>query len=418
MTFFWLVAGLAGALMLGALAAPLIWRRAGQISAPSAAHDEQIYRDQMTEIDRDLARGALSPEEAEQSRAEIGRRLIAAAEAAERTAGAGRAPAPVSWMLTLVLALGLGLGGRELYLWLGRPGYGDVSLKARVAASDAWRGSRPGQAEAEAEVAASATASGPGPDPDHLDLVERLRTVLAGRPDDLKGHRLLAENLGQLGQWADAVAAQRDVLRIAGADAAGSDYVDLAEYMILAAGGYVSPEAEAVLVKGLERDPREPRGRYYSGLALWQADRPDLAYGIWMQLWNDGPPNAPWIAALAEQLPQVAQAAGRRPPETPPGGTVAPGLGGPGAADIAAAQAMPDEDRQAMIAGMVEGLETRLFDGGGSAEEWIRLVRSLGVLGEAERARAAYEKGQVALAGDPGGLAGLTEAAKAAGLTE
>ena len=67
------------------------------------------------------------------------------------------------------------------------------------------------------------------------------------RPDDLQGHRLLAQSLASLQRWPEARAAQERVLAILGDRAAARDFVDLAELRILAAGGYVSPEAEAAL---------------------------------------------------------------------------------------------------------------------------------------------------------------------------
>ena len=89
----------------------------------------------------------------------------------------------------------------------------------------------------------------------------------------------------------------------------------------MAAGGYVSPESEAALVRALELDPRHPAGRYYSGLTLMQAGRPDLAHGIFAALLAEGPPDAPWIeavrAGLAEAERQTGAAARRPPARTP-----------------------------------------------------------------------------------------------------
>src|SRR4051795_12781306 len=41
------------------------------------AYNLAVYRDQLAEIDRDLARGLLTAEQAETARAEIGRRILA-----------------------------------------------------------------------------------------------------------------------------------------------------------------------------------------------------------------------------------------------------------------------------------------------------------------------------------------------------
>ena len=66
---FWVIAAL---LTLGASLAvllPLAGRTATR--AADGAHDLEVYRDQLAELDRDAARGLIQPAEAEEARAEI-----------------------------------------------------------------------------------------------------------------------------------------------------------------------------------------------------------------------------------------------------------------------------------------------------------------------------------------------------------
>ncbi len=55
----------------------------------------------------------------------------------------------------------------------------------------------------------------------------------------------------------------------------------------MAAGGYVSPEAEAALSEVLRREPSNGRARYYTGLLYAQTGRPDLAFRVWRPLLED-----------------------------------------------------------------------------------------------------------------------------------
>ena len=55
---------------------PLIWTFASQVGGNEAA----VYKDQLTEIDRDVAAGLIGVPEVEATRAEIGRRLLAAVD--------------------------------------------------------------------------------------------------------------------------------------------------------------------------------------------------------------------------------------------------------------------------------------------------------------------------------------------------
>jgi cytochrome c-type biogenesis protein CcmH len=90
---------------------------------------------------------------------------------------------------------------------------------------------------------------------------------------------------------------------------------------------------------------------------------------------------------------------------------------GPDAEQVAAASQMAPEDRQAMIRGMVEGLRDRLYDEGGSVDEWARLIRALGVLGDPEAVAEAFERGAQANAEDAAAVSFLRERALVAGAT-
>lgn len=428
---FWIVAA---ALVLGCLLvvfAPLIGG-AGR-AAPRASYDIQIYRDQLREIDRDLARGVISPEEAEDSRLEISRKLLAAADAEARERAGGRAPRAA----TLAGGSLAGLAALGLTIWVyggqGVPGYRDQPLAERLARQAEARANRPRQAEVEAMVTAereahpggpAALPGPPAPRQEEVELVERLQEVLRERPDELEGHRLLARSLWSIGRFSEARAAQERVVAILGEEAGADDLVALAEVMIAAAAGYVSPEAESLLSRALAIEPGHQPGRYYSGLTLLQGGRPDLAYRLWAGLLEEGPPDAPWIEAIEADIEAVAMMAGMPVP-----GTGIPRMTGggeaSGPADVMQQMATPadgiegpDAETMERIEGMVASLGARLATEGGTAEEWAQLIRSLGVLGRIGEAAAIWSEAQDVFAGDSAALARLSEAARDARLIQ
>jgi len=398
--FFAVAAALAIA-VAGALIAPLLAGRAG--SARRASYDMQVYRDQLREIEADAARGVLTAAEAEATRVEIARRLLAAADAETRETPPGAAPRRVTLGAAVALAVGMVIGGAGLYASIGGPGRPDQPREMRLAALDAARAGRPGQAEVEAIIAERGL-----PEPEITEeeraLVERLTTLLETRTEDLEGHRLLARSEASLGRWARARAAQARVVALLGEAASPQDRVDLAEFMILAANGYVSPEAEALLGEVLAAAPEHPVARYYSGLALVQGGRPDLALDLWARLLAEGPQDAPWVIQIASQIDEVAAAAGRPAPSVPRGGPVIDPLATP--------------DQAAMIEGMVEGLSTRLAREGGPPEDWAQLIRSLGVLGRGAQAAAIWAEAREVFAADAAALDLIDATARDAGLTQ
>jgi len=107
---------LAVALMAVALAvvagvvAPLV--RTGRPAPARAAFDRAVYRAQLAELERDVARGVIERPEGAATRIEIERRLLASDA---RKGGSAPAPA-VSPALTVVLALAIPAVASLVYL--------------------------------------------------------------------------------------------------------------------------------------------------------------------------------------------------------------------------------------------------------------------------------------------------------------
>jgi cytochrome c-type biogenesis protein CcmH len=419
--WFWVAAASVTGLSLLVVLMPLL--RRGVRAERRASYDMQIYRDQLREIEADVARGVLTEAEAHPTRAEVSRRLLAAADAEAAEAAAAQAPAAVSRIAAVaVLAVAVALTG-WLYGRIGVPGMADLPLATRMAQMAELRANRPGQAEVEAILAVTPEEDlppRPAPPPvrpEDVAMVERLAQAMTERPDDLRGHRLLAGSMATLGRWPEARAAQERVVALLGAEATADDYVAWAEFMILAVNGYVSPEAESALSRVLTLDPANPLGRYYSGLASLQGGRADLTWRLWNGLLEEGPPDAPWVAAIEAEIDEVARMAGMPPRGAAqmPGPTAEP-TAGPTAAEVEAAQTMTPEERQAMIEGMVAAARRAAGREGGPAEDWARLIRALGVLGRTGEASTIWREARGAFEGDAAALDALRAAARDAGV--
>ena len=368
--------------------------RGGQAAADRSSYDIQVYKDQLKEVERDLARGVITDAEATASRTEISRRLLGAADKASARTVGKIAPKAANIGVGVAIAV-LTIGGFALYTQIGAPGLRDLPLTERLA-------NRPTQEQAE-DQARLAQGEQPQIDPEHLALVNQLRDALADRPTDLTGYRLLADNLAQLGLYADARAAQDQVITILGDSATAEDHAAHAEIMIIAAGWYVSPAAESALTKAAQLDRTNPRARFYIGMAMLQRGNPEQTYQIWSNLQAEGH-QQPWMGIINAELDNVAAQAGI--------------TRGPSAADIDAAEDMSVEDRMAMIQGMVESLSTRLATDGGTPDEWAQLIRALGVLGETDQAALIWAESQSVFAGNDDAIATIRTAAENAGVAE
>ena len=137
---FWAIAAVLTAMV--ALVMVQALRRGGDSDGEHP--DLKVYRDQLAEVDRDLARGTLSEEEGQRLRVEVSRRLLEA----DRSLASQAAPTArgsLIWAGVLVIAV---LGGALwVYDRMGAPGYADLPLASRLATADQALQSRPSQAE-------------------------------------------------------------------------------------------------------------------------------------------------------------------------------------------------------------------------------------------------------------------------------
>jgi cytochrome c-type biogenesis protein CcmH len=253
----------------------------------------------------------------------------------------------------IAAALLLPAAALALYLALGDPGL-------------------PGQARS------ASAPSQAAPDPQQAEvagLVAQLERRMAERPEDPVGWRLLGHAQAGLGRWSDSA---RSYARAVGAGGGEAETLAAwAEALIFAAGGTVSPPAAELLRRAHEADPKEPRARYYQGLAKLQAGDTAGALALWRALAAEAPQDAPWAAFLAERI-RLGE-----------GMTAPPG---PGADDVAAAEDLAPEQREAAIRGMVQRLADRLEREPEDVEGWLRLAHSYGVLGQPDQRRAALER--------------------------
>ena len=172
-----------------------------------------------------------------------------------------------------------------------------------------------------------------------------------------------------------------------------------AEAMARAADGQVTVPARRLVAEILAVNPAEPRALFLSGLAAYQDEDYAAAVAIWRRLQASSTPDAPWMTLLAENIADAARAGGIPIDDAAPAAAAAAPRG-PDEADIAAAAEMSDEDRQAMIESMVDGLAARLAEDPSDAQGWQRLARAYDVLGRPRDAQTALIGAADAAPGD------------------
>ncbi len=326
---FWSLALVVTAIACAALYYAGAGRRVNATAAVVDSPEMAHLKLQLKEIESDLALGRLGTAEAVAAKGELARELMRLKGTTKRAAdsGARRGIVAGAAVATALLAFGV-------YGVLGRP---DLPAQPLTERKDI-----------------------PPPEMTLDDAVARIEAQLKANPGDLRGWSVVAPAYMQLGRFDDAAAALRKVIELDGPTA--DRETDLGEALMMAKNGDATGEPLELFRSASNRDVRHVRSRYY--LASEATREGDFANAKtqWEALLKLSAGGETWVANAEAGL-AAAEA----------------GLNG---------GELPDDSA---IAGMVEGLSTRLLSSGGSIDEWTRLVRSRLVLGQTEAAQLAYD---------------------------
>jgi cytochrome c-type biogenesis protein CcmH len=108
----------------------------------------------------------------------------------------------------------------------------------------------------------------------------------------------------QLGRIAEGIEAFKRAVKLD--DKSGALRSQLGEALVRQAEGAVTPEALTAFDEALRRDAKDPRARFYKGLALLQTGKDREALDIWIAILRDGPSDADWFAGVQEQARGLA----------------------------------------------------------------------------------------------------------------
>ncbi|MBT3536162.1 MAG: c-type cytochrome biogenesis protein CcmI [Rhodospirillaceae bacterium] len=385
-----------GGLSLAAIL-PILWPllRPGKVAVDRLDHDLEVYRDQMREVDAELAANTVTEREAGEARREIERRILRAAEHGQSAHG----PAAPSAMTAVLIALFLPSLTLLLYSQIGQPTQPDQPLASRDVAPPPPQPSPRALTDDQNEQI--------------KQMVARLAQRLKEEPNDLDGWTLLGRSQAALGQFDEAAKALRKAIALSDGDA--DLLVAFGDILTKEADGIITPEALIAFSKARELAPNSPAARYFIALADLQGGRPQQAYDAWLGLYRELPPNSDNRQALAEQIRRVAQQLDVDPEEqlaeavpadriqssAPPSQTSSPTAPGPDRAAMAEAAKLSTPERQEFIQSMVQRLADRLRDEPDDFDGWMRLGRAYGVLRKHSVSADAYGHAAALRPNDP-----------------
>ena len=327
---FWFIAIAITAIACAALYYAAGWRMVNA-AAPESDDANSHFRLLLAGIDADLAAGKLGEGEATAARAELAREILRLKSEAGRVVRSGLAFGPPAMLGGLALVVALAF---TVYAWLGSPDLPSQPLGGR------------------SDVAAQ-----------QIDLdvaIARIETQLTADPDDLRGWTVIAPAYVEMGRYADAARAYRRIIELDGATP--DRQTSLAEALLLAGGDGAADEAIDLLQAAAAADSSHVMSRLYLASVLTGTERYQEAVPIWKAVLALAKGDEPWLASARQGLAAAEN-----------GGVVEP------------------NQEAEMIGQMVSGLAERLAAEGGSVAEWTQLVRAYIVLGDTDRAQAAFD---------------------------
>ncbi len=270
MIIFWiLVAGLIGLALLFVLP-PMLSKRENDDSVDENQVNLAVFRQQLEELDADLAAGNLEQSQYEASRRDLEKELLAdiddQADAAS-TAGSGR------WAAG---ALALAVPALSVAMYLSLGDHGAVE--------------RPKTPPPMAQAA--------GPDGEQLPpmevLVQRLAERMEENPDNLEGWIMLGRSYTSMGEQEKAIQAY-DRARVLAPDEPGV-LLGLAE-AIARTEGTLMGKPEQLIDSALELEPNNANGLFMKGMALLQSGDSNGAIEHWQKVQAMLEPNSEDAAA-------------------------------------------------------------------------------------------------------------------------
>ncbi len=287
MTAFLIIAALMTAAALAFIIPTLIGK---QIASDSRTQRDQVnlavLRDQLGELDRDLASGTIDTNGYDSARRELEQRV------AEDVKPSLPEHKPTSSRSTQAVAVGLAviIGATVLYAYLGKPAGLDP---AQVTVAN----------ERSREV-----------DPKDADAaIEQLAQLLKTQPDNTEAWTILARSLNAMHRYSDASRAYKNLTTLVPNDA--QLLTEYAGSVAMAQGASLQGEPENILARALAAGPKNTKALSLSGSAAFERGDYDAAITLWKKVVAIAPADSEIVQVANDNMKEAraAMAAGNGP---------------------------------------------------------------------------------------------------------
>ncbi len=291
MITFWLIVGALIVVTLLVLLPPLLRRGNSSISTTPSEVNLSVFRDQLRELDADLAAGTLNEVQYQNARSDLESRVLEDSGTAE----IATAPSTDSrWGNASIAALVIAvpLLAISLYFMLGTP----AGLKPQIptAAVDEAHPATPEQFEA---------------------MVTWLAERLKSEPDNVDGWVMLARSYTALNRYQDASAAYVRAVALQPNNASVlADHADILAMLKQTLQG----EPEKIIQQALKIDPKNLKALSLAGAAAYERKDYQDAIKRWQKILDLLPADSPIVASVSASINEARGLAGLSPTTAAP----------------------------------------------------------------------------------------------------
>lgn len=286
---FWLVVAILIAVALLFVVLPLLGRGKARTAANRSELNLSVYRDQLRELDAELAEGALSKEQYQSARSELESRVLEdssgpAANTAAAPAANGRGPAIAAAIAVPVFSI-------SIYLMVGQPGETSTASKPPPAS----------QQITQEQINA---------------MVDSLAQKLKQNPDDAEGWIMLGRSYNAMRRYSEAADAYAHAVELMPGNA--QVLTDYADILAMKNGRNMVGEPEKYIQQALQIDPNNMKAVALMGTAHFQRKNYAAAIEAWQKILAMVPPDSPIAASIKANISQAQGLSGQlMSPATP-----------------------------------------------------------------------------------------------------
>jgi cytochrome c-type biogenesis protein CcmH len=336
MILFWLICAGLIAIALAFILPTLLQRDSAASESNNAEANLEVYRDQLSELDADLANGLVSPEQYQQDRDEIERRLLEDVPTAESRAAKPALNVSLKPLAMSLIAIGIGSFivphfGLQVQILKPLPGtqpglsvvlitLGALILAARSSRSTTYALALAlpimavsiyltvGNLRAFEPITAARTPDGQMTQQGIEANVEALRKRLEEHPDDAAGWAMLGRSYVNLEKYTEAGNAYGKAVELKKDDA--NLLTEYAFALAMANGRQLQGKPAELIKQALQIAPENPQVLQLAGTAEFEAKNYKQAIVYWQKLLEKSAGNPDLEQAISKRIDEAKKLAG------------------------------------------------------------------------------------------------------------